>query len=47
MEIDSFELSLGNCCQDGKLVEGPGVPGVDVAGLLVVLTSGAVVGRIL
>ena len=47
MVVDRLELPLGNCRQDGQLVERLGVAGVDVAGLLVVLSSSAVIGRIL
>ena len=45
--VDGLEFPLGRPGQDGQLVEGLGVAGVDVTSFLVILSSFAVVGRVL
>ena len=47
MIVDGLEFPLGRPGQDGQLVEGFGVAGVNVTSFLVILSSFAVVGRVL
>ena len=47
MIVNGLEFSLGRPGQNGQLVKRLGVAGVDVTSFLVILSSFAVIGRVL